>query len=402
MRIIYLIVFLLAFLRAEDLNLNTNESESEELLLTDIVYGHVGFFGKTNVLNKSSDDDYLVFSASAGLKYNLFNKVDLNIGVFGMTNILKSKYGDKYVQSKFVTNNVFIKYKDEYMDAMLFELRAGRYKQNRDWLKHYIQGVSLDANYNWVNVWLDWASDAAFVNREQLSDFDVFKKNYNNEWLLTVGVDIKLFGVTLTPYFYFLNKNFWAAGGKFNADFPINDNWASNTNISYTELRSLSNGIYGGDREFNPINNGRSGILWLDQEIKYSIDNIVTIFGLGFVQIWDSAFELANIGNMSRFETLDYKDLNLIEPGGINNGDNSTNMFDANTRTIYAFVGFRMDNFGLMFLGRNSTGNKIQDSYSLSGKYHIIEGLYAGAVITYMTENKINKSFIKGYVEFSI
>lgn len=385
----------------EDNTQSSSISMLQEQVISSLnnVYGHIGFFGKSNVLNKNIHERYGVFSASAGLKYNFYNKVDINLGIYGMTSIYNGS--NKYTNSKFIVNNAFLKYKDEYVDSMLFELKAGRYKGDRDWIKHYVQGVSVDANYSWISVWVDWVNDQALATREYLHDFNIFDERYNKEWLIATGFDVKLFGVNISPYYYLLNNNFWSGGGKLQADFSFNDNWQTNTTLQYAYLKSNTNGIYGQDS--TNIGKKKSSILWIDEAITYRNNVFKTIFGLGYINIWGAAFELAKVGNMSRFETNNTNEIKIIEPGDLYNDSNSTNMFNAKTSTIYGFAGFKIDKFSTRILGRYSSGDGIsQQLYSLGGRYNVIEGLYIGGIAAYMTQNRENRSFAKGYIEFSI
>lgn len=371
------------------------ENKNKQSLI-DNVYGHMGFFGKTNSLNKNyKNDNYAVFSGSVGLKYTfdfdneIKSNIQLNIGLYIMTELYKNNNPNKYVENKFLTNNAFLKVSDTF-----YEIKAGRYKANRDWINHYVQGLSIDANYSWLRFWGDWVDDQAYVNREMLSEFDIFQKNYKSEWLIGTGINTTFYGINISPYYYLLNKNFWASGVKLGFETNINDNWDTKTSINYAYLKSK-------------MNKNNSNILWIDQEIDYKIDtnNLSTnvLFGLGLIKIWGYEFELAKIGNRSRFETSEYRSYSVIETGGINNGLNSTNMFYDNTITIYGFAGFRINNISMMVLGRDSRNMTInQESYSIGGKYKIINGFYAGGLVSYMTENNKNKSFAKLYLEFII
>ena len=106
---------------------------------------------------------------------------------------------------------------------------------------------------------------------------------------------------------------------------------------------------------------------------------------------------------MSRFEIDGNQMYDVIEPGGLDNGINTSNMFDANTRTIYGFVGTEIGEVALMALLRNSKGGGVtQNAYSLGFKWNATLGVNLGGVGVYMLENKRILSFVKGYVEFRI
>ena len=387
-------------------NENIEEDGTKESLI-DNVYGHVGFFGKSNALNKNyRDDNYAIFSGSVGLKYMFDNeirsKIFLNLGIYVMADLYKNNLSNNYVESKFVTHNAFLRIKDEF-----YELKMGRYKANRDWIKHYVQGVSVNATYSWFNFWGEWVDDQAYINREYLNDYNIFQKHYNGEWLLATGIDTNFYGINISPYYYFLNKNFWASGVKLGFKTDITNEWGSKTFIHYTYLESKVNGIYGYNNNISPRDDGKSSIVWIDQEINYKFNknemNANLLFGLGFMRILNDEFTLARIGNISRFETSDYRSYGVIETGNFNNGYNSANIFYRDTTTIYGFVGLRVNDFSMMMLGRDSYNTEIkQQSYSIGGKYKIINGFYAGGLASYMTENNKNKSFIKAYLEFVI
>lgn len=384
----------------------------------DNIYAHVGFFGKTNMFNKTyrKKDDYINFNASLGLQHNLFDTIELGLGIYGMTGIrgwANNTTLDGYIDSKFIANEAYIKYAN---DVDFFSMIAGRYHANRSWLKHYVQGVSINTNYSWFNFWGDWIDEQAHANREHLMDFTTFKNAYNTngkgQWLGAVGIDLKIYGVDFSPYYYTLNNHFWTLGGKIGLLFDIDESWSSNTTLHYAQLTAKTTQM---DHRYHNMSNmgnhsshnlaitGDSKILWIDETISYKQYMSELLFGLGFIKVWDNNFALASLGNESRFETHSHGSFGVIEPGGLVNGRNFSNMFDGKTTTIYGFAGFDMDFLSMMFLGRHSqSSNRKQDSYSLGIKYKIIEGLNIGGVGAYMLQNKTNMSFLKAYIEFAI
>lgn len=381
-----------------DTTIKTQESHSDSILNS--FYGHAGFFGKTNILGKNKDS-YGVFSASIGLTYNVQDMLFFNIGIYGMTPFMEYPNGitRDYVSSKFNTNNAYVK----YITEGFFSVTVGRYHEERDWLKHYVQGAGIDIDYNWIKIWGNWVDEQAHANREHLTDFNIFKNTYNKQWLGAAGINLNMFGIDLEPYYYYMNNYFWSAGGKIGADIDIGKEWNSKTIVHYAYLDSKVDVSPDSHSNVNLQQADTSSLFWFEEAIKYQKNEDSVIFGAGFIKVWKSYFKLANLGNMSRFETHSDKDYDVIEPGGLDNGTNTSNMFNANTRTIYGFVGFKIKDFSMMILGRNSKGNGIiQDSYSLGGKWKIIDGINIGGVGVYMMENKRNMSFAKGYIEFAI
>ncbi|RDU62898.1 outer membrane family protein [Helicobacter sp. MIT 14-3879] len=389
---------------------NTSSSEDNDVpSLLENVYGHIGFFGKTNVLNHSVFNSYGVFSGSVGLVYDFKKIVFVDIGLYGMLPISGNNHSNilrdsNLSHSAFTTYRANVKYvaTDSYYNEF-FDITIGRFQERRDWIRNYAQGVQLNANYGWVKVWLDWLDEQAYVNREYVTDFNVFKKVYNDEWLIAGGLGLSVFGVDVLPYYYYMNNNFWAAGGKLGIDIEFNNKtWRNIAILHYVYLNNK--------RNFRENESKKSQILWLEEMLRYKIDDKSVSFGLGYVQIFGSYFELANIGNISRFDTYNTQGYGIMSPGGIDNGGNSTNMFFSDTRSIYGFLGFRIGNFSMMFLGRNSNNNSKplienrinQHQYSLGARYRIIEGLYLGGVGVFMLENRLNKSYAKGYIEFRI
>ncbi|RAX51794.1 hypothetical protein CCY99_08315 [Helicobacter sp. 16-1353] len=383
-------------------NHNHDHSHDHDSILNSF-YGHVGIFGKTNMLGKENDS-YGVFSASMGLTYNVQDMLYFGLGIYGMTPFMEypsqTHNAKNYVHSKFITNNAYAK----YIAEGFFSITGGRYHEDRDWLRHYVQGIGIDINYNWISVWGNWVDEQAHANREHVHDFDVYKTTYNKQWLAAGGINVNLFGIEIEPQYYYLNNIFWSVGGKIALDIDISENWNSTTTLHYVSLHAKTDHVmhaHGDHAHEKDL--GNSSIFWAEEALKYSLYNSSILFGAGFTKVWKSYFELANIGNTSRFETHSHTGYDVIEPGGIENGKNTTNMFDANTRTIYGFVGFEIDKFSLMFLGRNSKSKEErQDQYSLGAKWNIIEGVYIGGVGVYMMENKRNMSFAKGYIEFAI
>ena len=286
---------------------NIAKTTDEEVpLLLENVYGHIGFFGKSNVLNKSVGGSYGVFSASVGLQYD-FTKdtfaVLLDLGVYGMSPIVGGKLQGKVAQnimpSNFTLHRGNVKYiaKDEFQNEV-FDITAGRFLAKRDWIRNFVQGVSVNANYEWFRLWLDWVDEQAIANREYLSDFNVFKTRYNDRWLIATGLGASVFGVDVLPYYYYFSGNLWAVGGKLGLDIDFaNKKWRSITTAHY---------VYGKNkRDFgaNDAKRDESQIVWLEEVFRWRSNNKIVSFGLGYARIFGARFELANVGNISRKDT---------------------------------------------------------------------------------------------------
>ena len=161
-------------------------TDEEVPLLLENVYGHIGFFGKSNILNKSVGGSYGVFSASVGLQYDFQKAVFLDLGIYGLSPIVGGKMQNKYAlndaltPSYFVPNRASVKYvaKDEFQNEV-FDITAGRFQAKRDWIRNFVQGVSVNTNYEWFKLWLDWVDEQAIAHREYLSDFNIFKNRYD-------------------------------------------------------------------------------------------------------------------------------------------------------------------------------------------------------------------------------
>lgn len=395
-------------------------TDEEVPLLLENVYGHIGFFGKSNILNKSVGGSYGVFSASVGLQYDFQKAVFLDLGIYGLSPIVGGKMQNKYAlndaltHSYFVPNRASVKYvaKDEFQNEV-FDITAGRFQAKRDWIRNFVQGVSVNTNYEWFKLWLDWVDEQAITHREYLSDFNIFKNRYDGRWLIATGLGASVFGVDVLPYYYFLCANLWAVGGKLGLDIDFaNKKWRSVTTAHYVYAKNKR------DFRANALDSGsnESQILWLEEVFRWRSNNKIVSFGLGYARIFGAAFELANLGNISRFESYNTQGYGIMGAGGIDNGGNSSNMFFADTQSFYGFVGFKIDDFSIMFLGRNSQGKNSfvdlsalqnatklnQHQYSLGARWRIVEGLYVGGVGAFMLENSTNKSYAKGYIEFRI
>lgn len=392
-------------------------TDDEVPLLLENVYGHIGFFGKSNWLNKSVGGSYGVFSASVGLAYDFQKSVFLDLGIYGMSPIvggkMQGKVADSRIPSYFVLNRASVKYvaRDEFQNDV-FDITAGRFSAKRDWIRNFVQGVSVNANYEWFKLWLDWVDDQAIANREYLTDFNAFKTRYNDKWLIATGLGASVFDIDVLPYYYYFSGNLWAVGGKlgFDIDFA-NKKWHSVTTAHYVYAKHK--------RDFSAsevdLARNESQIMWFEEVFRWRSNNKIASFGLGYIRIFGAKFELSNVGNISRFESYNTQGYGILGAGGIDNGGNSSNLFFANTQSFYGFVGFKIDDFSMMFLGRNSQGknsfsdlnisnaaNLNQHQYSLSARWRIIEGLYIGGVGAFMLENRVNKSYAKGYIEFKI
>lgn len=396
-------------------------TDDEVPLLLENVYGHIGFFGKSNVLNKSVGGSYGVFSASVGLQYD-FTKdtfaVLLDLGIYGLSPIVGGKLQGKVAQniapSYFTPHRANVKFiqKDELQNEV-FDITAGRFLAKRDWIRNFVQGVSVNANYEWFRLWLDWIDEQALANREYLSDFNLFKSRYNDKWLIATGLGASVFGVDVLPYYYYFSGNLWAVGGKLGLDMDFaNKKWRSITTAHFVYEKNKR------DFRANDADSKRdeSRILWLEEVFRWRSNDKIVSLGLGYVRIFGARFELANVGNISRFESYNTQGYGIMGAGGSDNGGNSSNMFFADTQSFYGFVGFRIDDFSMIFLGRNSQGknsfvdlNALQNAtkinqhqYSLGARWRIVEGLYIGGVGAFMLENNVNKSYAKGYIEFKI
>ena len=379
--------------------------------LLENVYGHIGFFGKTN-MNKSVSEHFATFSASVGLKYDFKKMVFLDLGIYGMIPFAGTKMYQRFAPnppSNFTLHRANVKYvaRDEFQNEV-FDITAGRFQSRRDWIRNFVQGVSVNANYEWFKLWLDWVDEQAHAYREYVSDFEIFKKRYDNKYLLAAGLGASLFGVDVLPYYYYFHKNLWAAGGK--AGFEIewaNKKWKSVTTAHYVYAKNNRN--FGLDSARLDSAKDISQILWLEEVFRWRFKDKAVSIGLGYVRVFGAPFELANVGNMSRFEGYNTQGYGIMGAGGIDNGGNASNMFFADTQSFYGFVGFKIDDFSMMFLGRNSQGKSIdlatnlnQHQYALGARWRIVEGLYIGGVGAFMLENKVNKSYAKGFVEFRI
>lgn len=393
-------------------------TDEEVPLLLENVYGHIGFFGKSNWLNKSVGGSYGVFSASVGLMYDFQKSVFLDLGIYGMSPIvggkLQGKVADSRIPSYFTLNRASVKYvaRDEFQNDV-FDITAGRFVARRDWIRNFVQGVSVNANYEWFKLWLDWVDDQAIANREYLTDFNAFKTRYNDRWLIATGLGASVFGVDVLPYYYYFSGNLWAVGGKIGLDIDFaNKKWRSVTTAHFVYAKNKR------DFRASEVDSARdeSQIIWIEEVFRWRSNNKIASFGVGYIRIFGAKFELSNVGNISRFESYNTQGYGILGAGGIDNGGNSSNLFFADTQSFYGFVGFKIDDFSMMFLGRNSQGknsfsdlsiaqnatNLNQHQYSLSARWRIIEGLYVGGVGAFMLENKVNKSYAKGYIEFKI
>lgn len=390
--------------------------------LLENVYGHIGFFGKTNA-NKSVKEHFLLFSGSVGLVYDFKEMVFLDIGIYGASNFIGVKPRATRAKSNFIAHRANLKYiaRDEFQNEV-FAISAGRFQARRDWIRNFVQGVSVNVNYEWFGLWLDWVDEQAHAYREYVSDFDTFKKRYNNHWLIATGLGaVRLFGVDVQPYYYHLHKNLWALGSKLGLDIDFaNKKWRSVSTAHYVYARNKRDfGAFGGFDDVGGIagNSGDSSqILLLEQVFRWRVKDKAVSIGVGYVRVFGASFELANVGNMSRFEGYNTQGYGIMGAGGIDNGGNASNMFFADTQSFYGFVGFKISDFSMSFLGRNSQGKNSfsdlsiaqnatslnQHQYSLSARWRIIEGLYVGGVGAFLLENKVNKSYAKGFVEFRI
>ena len=375
----------------QDNNTNNNNSKQHGFVT------HIGIFNKTNIGEKR--DNYNAFNASLKLTYSLQNTLFFGLGIHVVTPLYEyPKYIaiNNYIDTRFLANTAYIKYAVDNF----FNITAGRYQENKDWLKHYVQGIGINVEYNLFEVWANFVDEQARANREHLSNFNTYKNAYNNEFLWAAGLNLNIPYITIAPYYYAMNKVFWSVGGKLESKFAPKEGFGYTTILHYVYLNSKTNNL------FKNSSLKDSSIAWLDQEINYSFKNGSLLFGAGYMQVWKSYFELANIGNMSRFETHSNQAYDVIEPGGIDNGVNTSNMFNANTKTFYGFIGTEIDKVALMALFRKSKGNVTQHSYSLGFKWNVTLGVNIGGVGVYMTENirnqRINLSFLKGYIEFRI
>ena len=282
-------------------------TDEEIPLLLENVYGHIGFFGKSNILNKSVGGSYGVFSASVGLQYDFQKAVFLDLGIYGLSPIVGGKMQNKYAlndaltHSYFVPNRASVKYvaKDEFQNEV-FDITAGRFQAKRDWIRNFVQGVSVNTNYEWFKLWLDWVDEQAIAHREYLSDFNIFKNRYDGRWLIATGLGASVFGVDVLPYYYFLCANLWAVGGKLGLDIDFaNKKWRSVTTAHYVYAKNKR------DFRANALDSGsnESQILWLEEVFRWRSNNKIVSFGLGYARIFGAAFEIANLGNISRFES---------------------------------------------------------------------------------------------------
>lgn len=419
------------------------------------ISARVGIFGKSSALASkdmsANRDNYAMLYSSLNLHSTPFahsnNALDGFVAGAGVV-AYAPFYNDKanshtYIDANFVANNAYLGYIKDFAPLGV-EILAGRFDRSLEWVGHSMQGIFARLsipfgtnNSHSAQIYGVWVNEQAHIMREMSTDFDFYKQLYNKENLYVGGVNLSFALVQnarlhFEPYAYYLNNYFGVYGAKIVLDIGFGgenesaeSNWRSKTLIHSAFLYSNYARIHAGhnghnmmghnmgshsNHSLNTSNRGDTYFVLIEQEFDYKD---FVYFGVGFQRIGASVFEIANLGNNSRFEAHDGGGFGVIRPGAIHSGSNATNAFDVLTNTYYGFVGARFGSkkqFVLEAMGRDSrSATKAQSAFSLGLKYAFDYGFEIGGIGVFMLDKhqhgqsqmNLNRSFGKAYIQWS-
>lgn len=432
--------------------------------------GSIGVFGKTSAFaserQKANKDSYsmlfatMIFSANpfshynnsadgivAGLGASAFVPFGMDTGFSLQTGGHLQQNAYNYLNAKFVPNVAHLGYVKDF-GLWKVDIKAGRFEEGFEWIWHSVQGAkaSITRDFgggNHINLYGLWANEQAHITREFSTDFDFYKQMYGRNNFFVLAGDIAYRGFVFTPYGYYMQEYFGVYGGKASYDIgfgkqfsksPTNStntkettsthSWRSKTLVHYAFLYSNYARIHAGHNMMNHASSsngheqhtisgerGDSFLILAEQEFRFK-ENLA--FGVGFQYIGKHFFEIANMGSTSRFETHahSHDGFGVLQPGGMHNGSQMTNMYNSYTSTWYGFVniGFNKTRFGqfaLQAMGRDSRNSSTSQSQASIGlKYDIPYGFELGAVAVFMLEKQarqaeLNRSYGKAYLRYS-
>lgn len=414
----------------------------------------VGIFGKSSALASkdmsANHDNYvnlystiLLHSTPFAHSNNALDGLVAGAGVVAYAPFYNDKANSHtYISSNFVANNAYLGYIKDF-SPLGVEILAGRFDRSVEWVWHSMQGIfarlsiPLGANnLHSVQIYGIWVDEQAHIMREMSTDFNFYKQLYNKENLYVGGINLSFAlaqnaRLHFEPYVYYLNNYFGVYGSKIVLDIGFGGGnnsggtqWRSKTLAHSAFLYSNYARIHAGDNmmehnmmsgshsshSINTSNRGDTYFVLIEQEFDYKD---FVYFGAGFQRIGGNVFEIANLGNNSRFEAHDGGGFGVIRPGAIHSGSNITNAFDALTNTYYGFVGAQFgqkNQFALEAMGRDSrSATKAQSAFSLGLKYAFDYGFEIGGIGVFMLDEhqhgqkqmKLNRSFGKAYIQWS-
>lgn len=402
-----------------------------------MLYGHLGVFGKSSVLGKIKDS-YMTAHFAANLAYNFYNKGETSatavIGIWGATSLLGgalrhnaheyigNHLGDE-VGNDWNNNNSYLEFRHKS-----FSIMAGRFDAEVDWVGEHMQGVHIEYDYGFGELYATWINEYAHSSREETSNFVEFKELYYgaNEFVVgsRFGTQENQFG---DIYAYHLTDFFTVGGVKLDAQIPFGE---------FYSLRLLAHGNYlhsyrqgwalGSVNENRKL--GHTYLATAQPSISYKGFNLGWVLGAGYTRTGNNDYLQAHMGgNMYVFEAEDDTPFmfNVIAPGGWHNGTHQTSMFQANTDSYYAFWALRYKRVAFNLTARHSLGKEQRElggeqlQVALGFGWNIYGGLTLGAVGVYMEQKRrdnteeflagiegagevkpINTSYAKAFLEY--
>ncbi|MGX3010516.1 hypothetical protein ACWIUD_02985 [Helicobacter sp. 23-1044] len=406
----------------------------------------VGIFGKTSILSSkemgAKNDNYAMLYSQFLLQSAPFANADsaLDGVVAGLGAVAYAPfYSDKikYINSNFVANTAYLGYVKDF-ERVGVEVKAGRFDEHLEWVGHSMQGVfgrvTLPFSAHSAQIYGIWVNEQAHIMREISGDFDFYKSMYDGQNLFAGGANLALtLGQNLRfhiePYAYYLHKYFGVYGAKVAFDASFADDWRSKTIAqgaflhsnyakNHANMTNMANHAHAGHNHahnhsahthLNTANRGDTYFVFIEQEFAYKD---FLYFGAGFQRVGAKVFEIANLGNNSRFEAHEGGGFGVIRPGAIHSGTQITNAYNADTNTFYGFIGaqFGSENeFALEAMGRDSRSDKkSQSAFSLGARYALPYGFEIGGIGVFMLdkhphgmeEMRVWRNYGKAYLQW--
>lgn len=387
----------------------------------------VGVFGKSSALASKREnarrDNYSMLYAKMLLEASLFPNLYTGLGVQAFApfqmDTMKDNRPYNYINSKFVTNNAYLSYKNQ-SGRHSVGLKLGRFEDEFDWVGHSLQGAHAFAKVSiFDNALLGisalWVNEQAHITREFSTDFDFYKNLYDRQNLYMGEMEFISRHLSLKGFGYVMPEFFSVVGSKVELEFGKRSRFHTKTMLQYAYLDSLFKQEEHDEHDHMPDDGhghtisprGDTYLVWLEQTFAYR--NKLE-FGAGFQQLGAHFFEISNMGTIMRFEAHNHahSGFGVIAPGGMHSGSHTTNMYEAKARTWYAFLDYNIYNTSFEILARNSvSAEKTQNALSLGVKHNFTEQLEIGAIGVYMLEkhndeSALNRSFAKAYFQVQL
>ncbi|MDO7253680.1 outer membrane family protein [Helicobacter cappadocius] len=276
----------------------------------------------------------------------------------------------------FMIHNAYINYNYEGV----FGLKIGRYETDgQDWFTAFNQGGEFYAKYKDFKIWGMFSDARASAYNDWFWDYGRFYTQ--GEPLMSGGIEFSKYGLSISPYYYYIPNSMNAPG--FNITYDTNPNFnniglRSKTTIVmlfpfYSNISPETTDVIA----FNEILGKNAQSLFIRQQFYYNNYN--------FGGILYKNFGNAN-GRIGVYgDPITY---NIWTGSVYDFGPALSNMVGKDALSGFLYVGQKLDKFDWQILGRLTTSPRADEqSLALYLSYAFNEKIDAGFKLEYMQVN---------------